>query len=316
MTILFSAKLSEQHQQMLTKRFPKETFLFYHNMDEAKQDLERTKVLVTYGEDFDEELLAKAKKLEWIMVISAGLDKLPLQKIAERDILLTNVRGIHKIPMAEYVISMLLQVYRNEKALIENEKEHVWERRGLPQEISEQTMLVAGTGAIGQEVARLAKAFRMKTIGVSRSGRTVTHFDENYPVADLKKVLPEADFVVSVLPSTDETRHLFTMEHFRSMKDHTVFVNIGRGDLVESEVLIQAIKEQEIAHAILDVAEEEPLPHDHPLWEVENITITPHASGVSPKYLDRSLAIFMENLEAYVNGSKQYKNVIETKRGY
>lgn len=314
--ILFSAKVASKHQEKLKVTFPSQDFEFYESMTEAKQYLNRAEVLVTYGGDLTDELMEQTKNLRWIMVISAGLDQLPLKAIEEKDILVTNASGIHKIPMAEYVISMLLQVYRQAKLLHEKESEKIWEHRAHMQEITGKTMVVAGTGAIGQEVARLAKAFHMKTYGISRSGRTVECFDENHQTEHLKKVLPQADFVVSVLPSTEETKGLFTYEHFQLLPDHAVFLNMGRGDVVHGDDLLKAIREKEIAHAVLDVFEEEPLPADHPFWQEENVTVTPHLSGHSPHYITRALDIFEQNLQIYLDGKNEYVNKIDVTRGY
>src|SRR5699024_12799290 len=168
--------------------------------------------------------------------------------------------------------------------------------------LSGKTMLIAGTGAIGQEVARLAKAFHMKTIGVSRSGRDLEYFDENVTTDKMKSRLPEADFIVSVLPSTKETKHFYTYDFFEMMKDSAIFLNMGRGDVVESDVILKAIREKEIMHAVLDVFEIEPLPENHPLWDEENVTITPHLSGISPNYLPRALEILEKNIDVFVQG--------------
>lgn len=314
--ILFSANISSRHRTNLKEKFPNEHFQFCKNMREAKKHIKSVEVLVTYGEDVTANIVKQASNLKWIMVISAGMDQLPFETIEQHNILITNVRGIHKVPMAEYVISMLLQVYRQEKILIHNERNNHWDKSIKMREISGNTMLIVGTGAIGKEVARLAKAFQMKTLGVSRSGREVEFFDETYPIAQLDYVLPKADFVISVLPSTAETKYLYSIHHFKLMKDTAIFLNMGRGDVVSSEDVLKAVKEQEIEHAILDVFEQEPLSEEHPLWQEENITITPHLSGVSTNYVARSLDIFMENLTVYRQGSSSYINIIDTKRGY
>lgn len=316
MTILFSAKISEKHQLSLKEKYPNEAFVFTENMKQAEAFLEEASILVTYGEDLDEKNLAKAINLKWIMVLSAGVERLPFQQIADRNILVTNSRGIHKIQMAEFTISMLLQVYRQEKHFIESEKLSKWDKSVRPNEISGQTLLVLGTGAIGQEIARIAKAFHMNTIGVSRSGQLVEHFDEVHTMDSFHIPLSEADFVVSVLPSTEETRYLLTTDHFKQMKNSAVFVNIGRGDLVDSNILLDAVRENEIAHAILDVFEQEPLPADSPFWTEPNITVTPHISGSSPNYMSRALAIFQDNLDEFQSGGMNYQNIIDPKRGY
>ncbi|MCG1028092.1 D-2-hydroxyacid dehydrogenase [Virgibacillus halodenitrificans] len=314
--ILFSAKISEKHQTRLKEEFTEQQFIMCSSMDEASAYLKAAEILVTYGEDLTPELIEHAAQLKWIMVLSAGMDRMPFDAIKAKGILVTNARGIHKTPMAEYAISMLLQVYRQANMLMEKEKAHEWDRNVRMEELSGKTVLVAGAGAIGQEVARLAKAFQMKTIGLSRSGEQREHFDENYQSTELESLLAETDIVVSVLPSTKETKEFYTYEHFKKLPKHAVFLNMGRGDAVKTEVILDAIRNKEIAHAVLDVFEEEPLPNDHPFWDEENITVTPHLSGISKLYQTRALDIFEENLKIYLQGKDDYVNKIDVSRGY
>ncbi|MFC4556842.1 D-2-hydroxyacid dehydrogenase [Virgibacillus kekensis] len=314
--VLSSAKLSNKHRVKLTETYADVSFIFCENMDESKQYIDTAEVLITYGEDLTPELIGKAENMKWIMVISAGVEKMPFEAIQEKGILVTNARGIHKTPMAEYAISMLLQVYRQGKELMKDEAERNWKRTVRINEISGRTMLIVGAGAIGGEVARLAKAFNMKVYGISRSGTPREYFDENYTKSEMESVLSQADFVVSVLPSTTDTKGFFTYEHFQLMPDHAVFLNMGRGDAVSEEDILRAVNEQEIAHAVLDVFETEPLPEDHPFWEAENVTVTPHLSGKSSKYVTRALDIFEENLRTFLNEGGQYINQIDISRGY
>ncbi|QDP39428.1 D-2-hydroxyacid dehydrogenase [Radiobacillus deserti] len=316
MNILSTAKLPEQIKEELLHTYPRMTFHFHSKMEEALPYLKDAEILLTYGEDLNEELIDQATALKWIMVLSAGMDEMPFPCIKERNILVTNSRGIHQIPMAEYAISMLLQVNRQAKTLIENQRNHVWDRRVNMTEISGSTMTIVGSGAIGQELARLAKAFRMKTIGISRSGQAKEYFDEVYPSTEIHKALPEADFVVSILPSTQETHYFYQTEHFQHMKESAIFLNMGRGDAVRSEVLLEALKTDQIAHAVLDVTDPEPLPTNHPLWDQPNVTITPHLSGKSVHYLPRAIAIFKHNLNVYLDGKGTYENEIDPDRGY
>ncbi|HLS60788.1 MAG TPA: D-2-hydroxyacid dehydrogenase [Virgibacillus sp.] len=316
MTILFSGAVSTRHQDRLQADFPTETFIFRDTMTEAQPFLSEAKVLVTYGEDLTPELMGQAVQLEWIMVMSAGLERMPFKAIEEKQVRVTNARGIHKVPMGEYTISMLLQTYRQEKLISENEGNQIWDKTVRVKEITGKTILIVGAGAIGEEIARLAKAFQMKTWGISRSGRSVKHFDVNEPMENLHTLLPDADFIVSVLPSTVETQHVFTEKEFKLMSEQAVFMNIGRGQAVKSEDLLIAIQQEEIAHAILDVFETEPLPAEHPFWLEKNITVTPHISGVSSEYVTRALEIFTENLRVYQAEENTYLNEIDTNRGY
>lgn len=316
MTILFSARLEEQYQKQLLNNFPKQNFIFKDKVKSIEEHLSDARVIVTYGGDLDKDMINKAVNLEWIMVLSAGMDQMPLKTIEEKGILVTNVRGIHKISMAEYAMSMLLYVYREEKQLTKNTLENKWEQSLSVNEIGDKTLLVVGAGAIGQEVARLGQAFRMKTLGLSRSGKQVEFFDENHKNDDLSEVLPRADFIVSVLPSTEETEGFYTLKEFKQMKEDAVFLNMGRGDAVNEADLLEAIQKKEIGHAILDVFVNEPLPEDHPFWKEDNITVTPHIAAQSDRYVPRAIDIFEKNLHTFLNDETDYINKIDVSRGY
>ncbi|MBO8157834.1 MAG: D-2-hydroxyacid dehydrogenase [Bacillaceae bacterium] len=316
MFIVSSCKINQDLKQDLLRQFPEVHFCFCDDIEEAEKHLPEADILLTYGEDLEDQHIESAKRLQWIMVLSAGVDRMPFKKIKEKNILVTNSRGIHKIPMAEYVISMLLQIFRQSKLLMENEKAHKWDKSVTMEEITGKAMLVAGTGAIGGEVARLAKAFRMKTIGISRSGKPVDHFDQVFQSDQILDVLPTADFVISILPSTEETRHFFGKAHFQAMNRKAIFVNIGRGSTVCEQDLIEALQEKEIFHAVLDVFEQEPLPEHHPFWDMDNVTVTPHLSGVTPQYQPRAIEIFVQNLKSYLKGENLFINIVDPNRGY
>ena len=318
MTVLFTiSNITEKQETHLKARFPNQNFVFLKDKKLIPQYIEEAEIFVTYGKDVTEELLEQAKNLKWIQVLAAGVDPLPFDAIKKNNILVTNVRGIHKIPMSEYAISMILSVYRKERDLLLYQLDKHWNRTLSFGEVTGKTMIVLGTGSIGQEVARLAKAFRMKTIGVSRSGRDKEHFDEVYSVTHLHSVLDKGDFIVSVLPSTKETRYLLKDEHFDLMRDDAIFLNMGRGDLVKTETLVRAVQEEKIGHLILDVFEEEPLAADSPLWKNERVTITPHIAAISDRYLERALGIFKENMNLYEDRQlEEMLNVIDLDRGY
>lgn len=316
MYVLTSCKIRKDLRERLLQAYPTVTYQFCKSIEEAQEFLHEADVLLTYGEDLDEEKIEQATNLKWIMVLSAGMDRMPFNKIEEKGIIVTNSRGIHKTPMAEYAISMLLQVCRQTKTIIEQEEANEWDRSVKMTEISSKTMLVAGTGAIGQEVARLAKAFQMRTIGMSRSGNPKEFFDEVYTTEEGLRHIGEADFIVSVLPSTPDTRGLFTKNHFEQMKSSAIFLNMGRGDVVDSSELINALRDNDIAHAVLDVFDQEPLPAADPLWDMQNVTVTPHISGISPQYQPRAIAIYEENLKVYLEGKQDYLNLVDPRKGY
>ncbi len=316
MFIVSSAKIRSRIKDQLTKDYPDIQWQFCQNIEETTPYLPKAEILLTYGEDLKPESIHSATNLKWIHVLSAGLDKMPFQIIKERDILVTNARGIHQVPMAEYTIGMMLQITRNLALIQLNQKDKVWNRRVKMEELHGKTIGVLGAGAIGSEIARLSKAFRMKTIGVNRSGSPAEHFDETIKISELDSLLQEVDFLVSVLPRTEETYHLLKKEHFEQMQEHAVFINIGRGTTVDQAGLIEAMYENQIAHAVLDVMEEEPLPEDSVLWEMENVTVTPHISGITPQYQDRAFEQFLNNLRVYQSGKGDYMNKIDVNRGY
>ncbi|KSU80848.1 Phosphoglycerate dehydrogenase [Fictibacillus enclensis] len=317
MYIVTSAKIRQDLQKALLDRFPNDNFYFHENINEAQTNLKNAEILITLGEDLSREHIEEAVHLEWIMVISAGMDRMPFHAIKEKGILVTNARGIHKTPMAEYTMGMILQTARQAKILIKHQEQGIWDRSVAMSEISGRTIGILGTGAIGSEIARLAKAFGMTTLGFNRSGEHAEYVDRMYSKGEeLASVLKESDYLVSVLPTTEETKGFLSLEHFRRMKKSAVFLNIGRGTTVVQDDLISALRQGEIAHAVLDVFEEEPLPANNPLWNMKNVTITPHISGISPLYQDRAIQLFAENLEKYKKKDPLLANIIAVERGY
>ncbi|MDN4495002.1 NAD(P)-dependent oxidoreductase [Ureibacillus aquaedulcis] len=315
MKVFFTFDSRPDLQKQLVEQFPEVEFVFRKGI--IDDELETAEVLVTYGEDLTEEHISSAANLKWIFVASAGVEKMPKNAIAERDILVSNVRGIHKKPMTESILAHILSIKRVLPTIYNNQRNKIWDKRGgHPTELNGSTALIIGPGAIGGEIGRLLQAFEVYTIGCNRSGNSVEYMNETYRIDDLAEHLPKADIVISVLPSTEETQHLIGYEHFQGMRDNAIFMNFGRGNLVETSVLIRALEENLIQHAVLDVFEEEPLPMDSRLWELENVTISPHCSSHSSRYLERSLEIFIPSLKKYLEGDKDIENKMNILRGY
>lgn len=313
MEILFTFVPKEDMQQSIQEQFPDATFHFVYK---DKSHLPTADILVTYGEDLDEKDIANAANLKWIMVASAGVEKMPHEAIAQRGITVSNVRGIHKTPMGESVLGHLLALKRSLPEIYENQRNHKWERKFRSSELFGSTALILGPGAIGSEVGRLLQAFGVMTIGCNRSGNQADYMNEMVTFDDLRKKLPEADVVISVLPSTPDTTYLLDREHFNAMKTDAIFMNFGRGDLVKDEILIEALKNGAIAGAVLDVFEVEPLPEDHPFWTLENVIISPHVSSKSDMYLERAMEIFLPNLRKWLDGDKEPANLVNMEKGY
>lgn len=317
MIVLSSAKIKRPLRERLVRQYETVDFLFRRSMEEAKEDLPRANVLITYGEDLNEDLVAKANELKWVMVISAGVDEMPLSALKKKNIMVTNARGIHAIPMAEYTMAAMLAAVKNMRKWYENQKKHVWDRRVPMEELYGKTLAVIGTGAIGREIGRRARAFGMRVIGLNRSARHVEPFVEMYTKENADKCLAQADVIVSVLPATKETDNFFGRRQFEQMKKNAVFINIGRGNAVVEKDLVEVLKEEKIGHAILDVFSREPLEENHPFWEMENVTLTPHFSSITPQYQDRALEIFEHNLQLFMQGKTDaLQNQIDFEKGY
>ncbi|MFB7305452.1 D-2-hydroxyacid dehydrogenase [Heyndrickxia sporothermodurans] len=316
MKVVFTFEPPAEMRKEIRSSFPYVEFHFFQNVDLAETEMESSEVIVTYGEDLTDEHIERAAELKWIMVTSAGIERMPLKAIKEKNILVTNARGIHKTPMAEFTIGLLLDHARNFQLQWKNQQQRIWDKNIPQAELKNQSIAIVGAGAIGQEIARLAKAFRMNVFGINSSGTIKENFDEMYSLENISTPLEKADYVVSILPSTEQTVQFYQMNHFEKMKNTAVFINLGRGDVVKEEILIEALNKKEIAHAYLDVFQTEPLPKNHPLWGMENVTITPHISSTTKNYLPRALDIFQKNLHTYINNKGQFINVIDSERGY
>lgn len=317
MNILSTTNMSEKHQNRLTQEFPHHRFIYASNPEEGKSALAEADVLVTFVSGMRQVTIDKAPQLKWIHVMSAGVDLLPFDQLKNRRIIVTNVRGIHVIQMAEYTFAALLQITRRMRELAEAEREKRWEKRLRVTELWGQTLGIVGVGAIGQEIVRRAKVFGMHTIGVNTDGRAVDDVDEVYATKDLKQALQASDFVVLTVPLVPSTRHLIDREALNAMKASAYLINIARGPVVDEQALIDALRQKRIAGAVLDVFNKEPLPKDHPFWTMDNVTITPHISGLSPMYMTRAVDVFIENLRHYSNGEiMKMRNVVDLERQY
>ena len=256
------------------------------------------------------------KNLKWIQLFSAGVDAVLTPEIINSDIIVSNVSGIHATPIAEHVIGFMLIFTKRFYDTFKKQQEKIWEANQDLTELREKTVLVVGLGHIGTEIARLANCFGANAVGVKRNLKNKPDFvSEVYSIDHLDNILPKADFVVLALPLTTETKHLFDMKKFEKMKKSGVIINIGRGALIKEDDLIEALEQKIIKGAGLDVTEEEPLPKESKLWEIENVVITPHHSGLSEKYMDRAIDLFCINLKAYIKGER-LPNLVDKKRGY
>ncbi len=261
--------------------------------------------------------IARAPKLKWIQVISAGVDRLIGTDVWNSRIIITGVSGIHATPIGEFVMALMLMFAKNAPLSFKMMKTRQW-KRYPPQTLRGKTVGIVGLGHIGREVARLSKAFGMRVIATRRSTRRpakARNVDLLLPQAHMKQMLARSDYVVVSVPLTPETRHIIGEAEFKAMKPEARIINISRGQVIDEEALIRALDKKRIAGAGLDVTYTEPLPQESRLWDFDNVILSPHISGGMEDYMLHATDVFCENLRRFLIG-KKLLNVIDRKKGY
>lgn len=255
--------------------------------------------------------------LRWTQQSGAGADWLSgSPEIVESDLIHTNSSGIQAIPIAEHVMAFMLVLSRGMQHHIRSQLKRTWNRTGKAVELEEATMGLIGVGRIGSKTAEKAKGMNMRVLGLRRHPeRTLPYVDRMYGPEGLMELLRQSDWVVLAAALTSETREMIGEEELKAMKKSAFIINIARGSLIQEKALIKALREGWIAGAGLDVFEQEPLGTDSPLWEMDNVVITPHYSHASPRKLERQMAIFTENLRRFQNGQPMI-NLVDKKLGY
>ena len=268
------------------------------------------------------EQLAAAKRLRWIHVTAAGVSQLMRPDVRARGIVITNSRGVHAIPMAEHAIGMMIALAHKFPQAVRAQLQHKWAQVELwdspprPSELCGRTLLLVGFGAVGREIAKYVKPFGMHVWAVTHSGRAESDLAEKvFAPKDLDRALSEADYAVIAAPETPATRAMIGEEQFAAMKSSAFLINMSRGSLVDEEALIKALKTRRIAGASLDVTEQEPLPPESPLWDLENVFITPHTSSATEQLWERQKELLMGNLERWFSG-RELINRVDLRKGY
>lgn len=239
--------------------------------------------------------ISEFQNLSYIQLTSAGYDRVPLDYIKEHHIELFNAKGVYSIPMAEFAVLGVLQLYKQAKFFFKNQQNKVWEKCRDIIELYGKKVAVVGCGNVGQECAKRFKAFGCQTIGVDLYPYESRDFDDMFGLDKLDTVLPDCDIVVLTLPLTDATKHLFDEARLRLLKPDAVLVNISRGAVINTEALIRMLPN--IGGAVLDVFENEPLKQESLLWNFENVIITPHNSFVGEGNSERLWNIILRNLK-------------------
>lgn len=253
--------------------------------------------------------------LRLIQLSSVGFDFIPKEKIENNNIILSHNKGGYSIPMGEWIVFNLLQLAKHNRLFIDRQKEKKWKMDLKITELFGKTVVFAGTGTIASEGAKRLQGFGMKVIGMNTSGTETEYFDEVFKTEDAKEIFSIADYVVNVLPLTKATEHFMDEEKFSFIKKGAGFINVSRGPVVDEKALIKALEDKHISSAALDVFEKEPLSADNPLWDMENVYITPHNSWISELRDQRRFELIYENLKR-LSKDEELLNVVNIRRGY
>lgn len=238
--------------------------------------------------------IEKFVNLKYIQLTSAGFDRVPMEYVKEHGIEIHNARGVYSVPMAEFAVAGVLELYKKIRFFHENQKKHNWEKhRGLL-ELFGKTVVIVGCGDVGIECAKRFRAFGCTVIGVNRTVKEKVAFDRIVPLSEIDMVLRGADVVVLTVALTEETRRLMNAKRLKLLKGSAILVNIARGGVIDTNALIDCLPN--IGGAVLDVFEEEPLDEKSPLWDMENVLITPHNSFVGEGNIERLSALVITNI--------------------
>lgn len=264
--------------------------------------------------------LPQAPKLRWLQMTWAGVDRYTLKEgFPTRQAVLTNASGAYGPIISEYVLAGILAHYRNLPAYGRNQKSGLWQDLGREECLEGKTALILGTGDIGSNVAKRLKAFGAHAVGVRRRVAQQQYFDKVCSMEQLDRLLPQADIVIGCLPNTPATRGLLNKTRLLGMKADALLVNVGRGSLIVTDDLAQVLQSGHLRGAVLDVVDPEPLPAEHPLWQMENVILTPHISGIgfghNPATEQRVWQLCFENLERYAAG-QPLQHVVDLTTGY
>ncbi|MCK1402308.1 D-2-hydroxyacid dehydrogenase [Bradyrhizobium sp. 4] len=303
--------MAHEIRAMIETRFPTVRVLVGRDAT-AHGVLPQVDVLLAF--DVPSEL-SNARKLRWFQCTAAGVDHLRTLRENAGDVVVTNTRGIHGEIIADYVIGGITMLHWNFPRLLKCQELRQWKPQRV-KPLSAMTVGIVGLGSIGTSIARRAKSAGMTVIGSKRDvSYPVACVDQLFGASDLDAMLPQCDFVVMAVPATQETSGLMDRARFTNMRQSAYLLNIGRGNVLVEEHLIEALELGNIAGAMLDVFEAEPLPCESPLWTMPNVIATPHISAASTSDGQFIFEVFADNLQRFLEG-KALRNVIDLRRGY
>ncbi len=285
----------------LRETFPAVHFDMVDHHSKAAPYLDTAQAVIAFGVMLSNDIFARGKNIRWVQAMGSGVDGIVDQSAYRPDIAVCNMQGLHGAPCAEAALASMLGLARYMPRVIGNQHKGVWDR--FPVRLLDgKTAVLLGLGVIAEALAPRCKAMGMKVIGVTGAPRALAGFDEIRPRSEMLATVREADHLILLAPSTKENHHLVNAEMLAAMKPSAFLINIARGDVVDENALVDALKRKTIAGAGLDVFDQEPLPPEHVLWTLDNVLITPHLAGFHDEYPQRALPILLHNVEKFLSG--------------
>jgi phosphoglycerate dehydrogenase-like enzyme len=285
----------------LGRRFPDLTIDVVDHHSKAPPFMTSADILITFGPMMKDTVLANSPRLKWVQALGTGVDGITDQPALGKDVVVTNIRGIHGEPVSEAAIASMLALARDLPRSIRCQDQRSWTRWPMKL-IDRKTVGIFGVGLIAEALAPRCKALGMTVVGFSSSKREVAGFDRMYLRSEFRDVADALDFFVLLVPYAPDTHRLIGAREFAAMKPTSFFVNLARGGIVDEDALRHALESGQIAGAALDVFQEEPLPADSPLWTTKNVIITPHFGGFCDVYAERAMPAIAHNMTCFLRG--------------
>jgi D-2-hydroxyacid dehydrogenase (NADP+) len=281
--------------------FPDIALNIVGHSNEAAPFIAQADVLVTFGTPVSDEILAEAKRLKWVQLLSTGVDGIVSRPSLGKDVIVTNIPGIHATSVSEAAIMFMLALSRDLPRAVHDKDRHMWDRWSSPI-LEGKTVGILGVGLIAEGLAPRCKALGMRVVGITAAPRSVAGFDAMHDRNALLKVLPSLDYLVLLTPYTTATHALINDAVFAAMKPKSYFINLARGKVVNERALIAALDSGRLAGAATDVVSTEPLPPEDPLWDARNLIIMPHLAAMYDEYAERALLVVNANLRRFIAG--------------
>ncbi|MGA2893457.1 MAG: D-2-hydroxyacid dehydrogenase [Xanthobacteraceae bacterium] len=290
-----------QYRERLQQRFPELEIELVDHHSKAGPHIAKADALLTFAPMLSPKVLEEAGRLKWVQALGTGTDNLTDQPTLRKNIVVTNLHGIHGPPVSEAALGTMLALARDLPRAVRAQDARQWQR--FPARLlHNKTVGIFGIGVIAEALAPKCKAFGMRVVGVSSGPRTVSGFDRVHGRDELLAVVGDFDFFVLLTPLTASTRNSIDAKVFAAMKPSSFLINLARGGVVDEAALVEALKTGRIAGAALDVFNEEPLPPDHPFWAMHNVLITTHQGGFCDVYIDYALPTIEANMRCFLKG--------------